>query len=168
MPGDVRTECKNSLKEFAKKVSTRKRPARLTFYDAKGGTTGSGISTRAFEHIDLLLHQAAERVESCHCLDGCLECCCSERCKGLNQVISKAGAEVILKCLLNLDIDLDAIPWGPEENAPAGIETVVAAEEVRPGRGKIIKVLEDGTELVQDVSATNPPPGDNQSSPMLA
>ena len=35
MPGDVRTECKNALKEFATKETSRKRPARLTFYDAK-------------------------------------------------------------------------------------------------------------------------------------
>jgi DEAD/DEAH box helicase domain-containing protein len=132
MPGDVRTECKISTKEFAKKETQRKRPARLTFYDSKGGATGSGISTRAFEHIDLLLRQATERVSACHCLDGCLECCCSERCKDANQVISKAGAEVILKSLLNWQIDVDALPMGPEEHAPAGIETVVLAIEVRP------------------------------------
>ncbi|UKZ73468.1 hypothetical protein TrVFT333_001115 [Trichoderma virens FT-333] len=36
LPGDVRTECKVALKEFAKKETKRKRPARLTFYDAKG------------------------------------------------------------------------------------------------------------------------------------
>ena len=59
MPGDVRTECKVPVKEFAKKASQRKRPARLTFYDAKGGAHGSGISTKAFEFVDLLLQQAA-------------------------------------------------------------------------------------------------------------
>lgn len=62
----------NALKEFAKKETTRKRPARLTFYDAKGGSGGSGISTKAFEFIDLLLSRACERVAACHCLDGCL------------------------------------------------------------------------------------------------
>jgi DEAD/DEAH box helicase domain-containing protein len=142
MPGDVRTECKISLKEFAKKESSRKRPARLTFYDAKGGATGSGISTRAFEHIDLLLKQAARRVEACHCLEGCLECCCSERCKDANQVISKAGAEVILKSLLNLKIDIDSLPMGPEEHSPVGIETVVLAVEVRAGSGKRVEVID--------------------------
>jgi DEAD/DEAH box helicase domain-containing protein len=142
MPGDVRTECKISLKEFAKRQSTRKRPARLTFYDSKGGQMGAGISARAFEHVDLLLKQAAQRVVDCHCLEGCLECCCSERCKDMNQVISKAGAEVIIKSLLNLDIDVDALPMGPEETAPAGIETVVVATEIRPVRGKTIEEIQ--------------------------
>jgi DEAD/DEAH box helicase domain-containing protein len=143
MPGDVRTECKNAQKEFSKKESSRKRPARLTFYDAKGGASGSGISTKAFEFIDLLLRQACERVAACHCLEGCLECCCSERCKEANQVMSKAGAEVVLKSLLNWEIDVDALPWGPDdESLPAGFETVVMAEEVRPAAGRRIEVIE--------------------------
>ena len=56
-------------------------------------------------------------------------------------VMSKAGSEVILKCLLGKegDIDVDALPWGSEENIPAGIETVVAAETVRPARGRILE-----------------------------
>ena len=90
MPGDVRTECKNALKEFATKETSRKRPARLTFYDAKGGAGGSGISTKAFEFIDLLLVRACDRVAACHCIEGCLECCCSEACKEQNMVMSKA------------------------------------------------------------------------------
>jgi DEAD/DEAH box helicase domain-containing protein len=142
MPGDVRTECKVPEKEFAKKESSRKRPARLTFYDAKGGAAGSGISTKAFEFVDLLLKQACERVAACHCLEGCFECCCSERCKHANQVMSKAGAEVILRSLLNWEIDVDSLPWGPEERTPAGIETVVLAEEVRPRKGVNVEVLE--------------------------
>ncbi|GAB7348208.1 hypothetical protein MBLNU459_g6210t1 [Dothideomycetes sp. NU459] len=143
MPGDVRTECKVAIKEFAKKETTRKRPARLTFYDAKGGAHGSGISTKAFEFVDLLLTQACGRVEACHCQEGCLECCCSERCKEANQVMSKAGAEVILKSLLNCEIDVDALPWGPDdERVPAGIETVIFAEEVRPRRGNRIDIVE--------------------------
>jgi DEAD/DEAH box helicase domain-containing protein len=150
MPGDVRTECKISTKEFAKKKSERKRPARLIFHDAKGGQTGSGISTRAFEHVDLLLKQAADRLQACHCLEGCLECCCSERCKDMNQVISKAGAEVVLKSLLNLHIDIDALPWGEEEKAPAGIETVVPAVEVRPSRG----LTKDMVDLAYDMEET--------------
>jgi DEAD/DEAH box helicase domain-containing protein len=142
MPGDVKTECKLAKKEFSKKETTRKRPARLTFYDSKGGSTGSGISTRAFEHIDLLLRQAAERVSSCFCLGGCLECCCSELCRDMNQVISKAGAEVVLRSLLNWEIDVDALPMGPEEGSPAGVETVVPATEVLPARGKTREMIE--------------------------
>lgn len=131
MPGDVRTECKLGKKEFSEKESTRKRPARLTFYDAKGGAGGSGISTKAFEFIDLLLKQAVRRVEACHCHEGCLECVCSDACKHANEVMSKAGSEVILKSLLNMEIDIDALPMGPEEFSPVGFETVVVAEEVR-------------------------------------
>ena len=141
MPGDVKTECKVAIKEFAKKESSRKRPARLTFYDDKGGQHGSGIAGKAFEFIDLLLKQACDRVEACYCTEGCLECCCSERCKEANVVMSKAGAEVILKSLLNREIDVDSLPWGPEdERVPAGIETVVVANEVKPKPGVTVRV----------------------------
>ncbi|KAK4192002.1 hypothetical protein QBC35DRAFT_512107 [Podospora australis] len=135
LPGDVRTECKNPLKEFAKKETSRKRPARLTFYDAKGGDGGgSGINTRAFEFVDLLLRQALQRVTSCGCgtVRGCPECCASEMCKESNEVMSKAGCEVVLKSLLDEEIDVDALPMGPEVGgAVAGVETVVLAEPVR-------------------------------------
>ncbi|KAG7005584.1 cutinase transcription factor 1 alpha [Physcia stellaris] len=144
MPGDVRTECKNALKEFAKKETSRKRPARLTFYDAKGGAGGSGISTKAFEFVDLLLARACERVGLCHCQEGCLECVHGESCKEQNMVMSKAGSEVILKSLLGREgeIDVDSLPMGEEESTPAGIETVVAAEEIRPARGARVEVIE--------------------------
>ncbi|KAI1143075.1 P-loop containing nucleoside triphosphate hydrolase protein [Hypoxylon sp. FL0543] len=135
MPGDVRTECKSGLKEFARKETSRKRPARLTFYDAKGGAHGSGISTKAFEFIDLLFVRALERVQHCHCQTGCPECVCSEFCKEANEVMSKAGSEVIIKALLNMEIDVEALPMGPEETSPVGIETVVLAKPVPP-RGR--------------------------------
>lgn len=143
MPGDVRTECKVALKEFAKKETSRKRPARVTFYDAHGGAGGSGISTKAFEFIDLLLLRACDRVGSCHCLEGCVECVCSERCKENNVIISKAGGEVILKCLLGReeDICIDTLPRGEEEVVPAGVETVCEAEEIRPARGRKLEII---------------------------
>ncbi|KAI0872081.1 hypothetical protein GGS24DRAFT_503118 [Hypoxylon argillaceum] len=143
MPGDVRTECKVGLKEFAQKETSRKRPARLTFYDAKGGANGSGISTKAFEFIEMLLVQALERVQHCHCESGCPECVCSELCKEANEVMSKAGSSVILKSLLNIEIDIDALPMGPEEMSPAGIETVVLAKPVLARR----ILLVDGVEV---------------------
>ncbi|KAF5635179.1 DEAD DEAH box helicase [Fusarium sp. NRRL 25303] len=135
MPGDVRTECKTAVKEFAKQESQRKRPARLTFYDAKGGAGGSGISTKAFDHIDQLLRDALKRVEDCHCERGCVECVASELCKQANEVMSKAGSQVILKTLLNVEIDMESLPMGPELNIPIGTETVVLAEPV-PYRAK--------------------------------
>lgn len=130
MPGDVRTECKNALKEFARRETTRKRPARLTFYDAKGGAAGSGINTKAFEFVDVLLRQAVERVAACRCERGCVECVASELCHESNEVMSKAGAEVVLRSLLGMEIDVEALPMGPEEAAPAGVETVVLATPV--------------------------------------
>ena len=55
--------------------------------------------------------------------------------------MSKAGAEVILKSLLNRHIDVDNLPWGPEdERVPAGIETVVVAPMVKPRAGVVVRV----------------------------
>ena len=141
MPGDVRTECKNHLKEFAKRETQRKRPARLIFYDAKGGAGGSGINTKAFEFIDILLRKALGRVLACQCHDGCIECVCSEFCKEANSVISKAGAEVILKSLLDEEIDVERLPMGPEEASPAGVETVVLAKPVPSRNRKTVKII---------------------------
>ncbi|OTB06312.1 hypothetical protein M426DRAFT_55551 [Hypoxylon sp. CI-4A] len=160
MPGDVRTECKNGLKEFAQKETSRKRPARLTFYDAKGGANGSGISTKAFEFIDVLLVQALERVQHCHCQTGCPECVCSEFCKEANEVMSKAGSAVIIKALLNMDIDVDALPMGPEDMSPAGIETIILAKPV-PSRGRRgiddleIKIEDDDDDCEDPALANN-------------
>ncbi|KAI1096043.1 P-loop containing nucleoside triphosphate hydrolase protein [Rostrohypoxylon terebratum] len=148
MPDDVRTECKSGLKEFARKETSRKRPARLTFYDARGGANGSGISTKAFEFIDLLLVQALKRVQHCHCQTGCPECVCSEFCKEANEVMSKAGSEVIIQALLNMEIDVDALPMGPEDMSPTLIETVVLAKPV-PSRGHRagdVMKIDDGKE----------------------
>ncbi|KAK4181927.1 putative ATP-dependent helicase [Triangularia setosa] len=135
LPGDVRTECKNPLKELVSKRETkRKRPARLTFYDAKGGEGGSGINTKAFEHVELLVKQALERVEGCGCgrVQGCLECVASEYCKEGNEVVSKAGCKVVLRVLLGEEVDVNSLPMGPEEGVEGrGVETVVRAEPVR-------------------------------------
>ena len=143
MPGDVRTECKNALKEFAKKETQRKRPARLTFYDAKGGQGGCGIAAKAFEFIDLLLERGVKRVGDCHCVDGCTECICDERCKERNVIMSKAGAQVILKSLIGAEIDIDALPEGEEERVPEGVETVVWASEVTGRNGQRVPERED-------------------------
>lgn len=152
MPGDVRTECKNSLKEFARQATTRKRPARLTFYDAKGGAGGSGINTKAFEFVDVLLRQALARIQACCCSSGCPECVASEFCKHANEVMSKAGAEVVLKSLLGVAIDVDALPMGPEEGwgggraAGALIETVVLATPVPPRNRQALRLVGIKTE----------------------
>ena len=56
-------------------------------------------------------------------------------------VMSKAGSEVILKCLLGKagDIDVDSLPWGSDESTPAGVETVIVAETIRPARGRHVE-----------------------------
>jgi DEAD/DEAH box helicase domain-containing protein len=52
MAADVKTECKPAEKEYARKQTSRKRPARLIFYDT-AGKTGS-VAVRAFDHGPLL------------------------------------------------------------------------------------------------------------------
>lgn len=152
-PGDVRTECKVAKKELGKPLHNasssgkkktllrppaRQRPARLTFYDAKGGSCGSGIAGKAFEFVDTLLRRAVSRIESCECVtaQGCMECVCDERCKEANVVMSKAGASVILRGLLGWEVDVEGLPWGEVEDEGetgelvGGLETVVPAVEV--------------------------------------
>ncbi|KAF2864447.1 DEAD-domain-containing protein [Piedraia hortae CBS 480.64] len=141
LPGDVRTECKVAQKEFAKRQSSRKRPARLTFYDAKGGAQGSGIAAKAFDHMDRLLKQACDRIEHCHCLQGCLECCCSERCKERNEVMCKAGAGVILNVLLGKEVDIEQLPHG-DNVLQETTETIVLAQEVAPRPGTNVVVVD--------------------------
>ncbi|KAK2838271.1 hypothetical protein FQN49_006449 [Arthroderma sp. PD_2] len=177
-PGDIRTECKVAKKELGPKHQQamgdrdprnrnhffhplappspprRQRQARLVFYDAKGGASGSGITSKAFEFVDSLLARANSRIDACTCdtPQGCVECVCNEHCPEMNVVISKAGASVILKCLLGLEVDVESLPWGTElsrgyEPGPGselakGLETVVEAIEVTGGTGKEIRVYE--------------------------
>lgn len=175
-PGDVRTECKVAKKELGGSLKlanepttttkntpntnptrqftrtrdlqppSRKRPARLTFYDAKGGSCGSGIASKALEFIDVLLRRAISRIEACECStpQGCIECVCDEQCKEMNIVMSKAGAGVVLRCLMGWEVDVNALPWGEEcfegdgvsgdrgggGELAGGLETVVEAVDV--------------------------------------
>jgi DEAD/DEAH box helicase domain-containing protein len=62
-------------------------------------------------------------------------------CKESNEVMSKAGSEVILKSLLGIEIDIDALPMGPEDASPAGIETVILAQEVAPRMGTQVEEM---------------------------
>lgn len=147
--GDVRTECKSALKEFGKKETSRKRPARLTFYDTRGGAGGSGINTKAFDHIDSLLSNALDRVERCGCRHGCIECVTLDLCQESNEVVSKAGCRVVLRSLLGMEIDVDELPMGPEENSPAGVETIVAANPVMAEMDVAIKAEEEDEDELQ-------------------
>ncbi|KAH3667900.1 hypothetical protein WICMUC_005178 [Wickerhamomyces mucosus] len=125
---EIQTECKAPEKEFAERQTTRKRPARLIFYDSKGGKYGSGLSIRAFDNIESILNDALKRIEECPCEWGCPDCVAAAFCKENSLVLSKPAALIILYNILGRFIDLDLIPNGPEPNMPeVSIETIVPA-----------------------------------------
>ena len=62
----------------------------------------------------------------------------------MNLVMSKAGAGVVLRCLLGWEVDVDSLPWGEDCSGDescgggelmGGLETVVEASEVPWKRG---------------------------------
>lgn len=55
-------------------------------------------------------------------------------------MLSKTGAYVILRILLNLPIELPDLPKG-SDHCPVGVETVVFAEEVKPRGGVKLEVI---------------------------
>lgn len=125
---EIHTECKAPEKEFAERQTSRKRPARLIFHDAKGGQYGSGLSIKAFDHIQELLQDALKCIEECECEWGCPDCVAAAFCKENSLVLSKPAAEVILKVILGVEFDMDSIPDGPEPNMPEiKVETIVPA-----------------------------------------
>ncbi|KAH9901228.1 DEAD/H helicase [Cubamyces lactineus] len=129
---DLRTECKVPEKEYKAAASQRKRPARLIFYEPSGKT--GGVAVKAFDHVNDILRDAHDRVESCECEEGCAECVDSPSCKEGNVVASKAGALVVLKALLGRPIDVDLLQHEPTDEV--GIfDTVVEATSVRTAEG---------------------------------
>ncbi|KAF8580679.1 P-loop containing nucleoside triphosphate hydrolase protein [Ramaria rubella] len=126
MNTDLRTECKVPKKEYMINQSSRRRPARLIFYD-KMGSSG-GVAAKAFDHVSNLVHDALETVERCPCDDGCVRCIDSPACKEGNEVSSKLGAQVVLRGILGMATNLDAIPDVDPESVPG---TIVEAESVR-------------------------------------
>jgi DEAD/DEAH box helicase domain-containing protein len=91
MANDLRTECRISKKEYMANQSSRKRPARLIFYDVPGRS--GEVAAKAFDHgmtdlfclsyplkmvsassVSNLVHQAYEMVEGCPCEEGCVRC----------------------------------------------------------------------------------------------
>ncbi|KAJ3741927.1 P-loop containing nucleoside triphosphate hydrolase protein [Lentinula detonsa] len=122
LASDIRTECKAEEKEYLKKESRRKRPARLIMYDPVGH--GSGVAAKAFEHAFDTLNKALVAVESCTCERGCVKCILSPSCKEGNIVSSKPGALAILKAILNIEINPDSIPFETDERALHGHSSV--------------------------------------------
>ncbi len=104
-----------------------------------------------------VLHSAFEAIESCTCADGCAKCTwtsfdrqantdfslgiISSYCKENNDVASKLGAQVLLRGILGLPIDLDAIP---EQDIDNYTITVVEAQTVRAVQGVEVELYVDG------------------------
>ncbi|EJF65709.1 P-loop containing nucleoside triphosphate hydrolase protein [Dichomitus squalens LYAD-421 SS1] len=132
LAADLRTECKVPEKEYKASASQRKRPARLIFYEPSGKT--GGVAVKAFDHVNDILRDAHDRVESCDCDEGCTACVVSSSCKEGNVVSSKVGALIVLKALLGQPIDVDLLEEGLEENQ-AIYDTVVEATSVRLAEG---------------------------------
>ncbi|KAI6110049.1 DEAD H helicase [Pisolithus sp. B1] len=120
LAADLRTECKAAEKELKAAESRRKRPARLIFYESLGN---SGVTAQALDHASEILKKAQHTVESCPCEEGCANCILSPACREHNTISSKIGALVVLRGLLNFEIDLN------EFNAA---DTIVEADFVRP------------------------------------
>ncbi|KAG9006140.1 hypothetical protein FRB94_000965, partial [Tulasnella sp. JGI-2019a] len=131
--GDVKTECKVAQKEYASKPTTRKRPARLIFFDNAGKS--SGVAAKAFDHTSDMLTQALERLEACECESGCPSCIEDSECKEGNLVASKTGAKLVLRAILDLPIDENAIPDVDPRLAGAVLETIMEATGVYTAEG---------------------------------
>lgn len=102
---DVRTDCKVPIREMGPRPTTRKRPARLIWYDRPG--LQAGASAQLFLHLDTLLRIALRAIESCPCVDGCPGCihapsCSSDalRVDDAPPISAKLGAQAMLRGLL--------------------------------------------------------------------
>lgn len=130
---ELLTECKAPEKEFAKRQTKRKRPARLIFFDSKGGPEGSGVSAKVFEYIDEILMAAYDRINSCDCEWGCPKCVTPSFCTEMLQVMSKPAAYIILGVLVGRDLEelKNEVADGPELNMPdISVETIAPASSV--------------------------------------
>lgn len=143
---EISTECKAPEKEFAKRQSTRKRPARLIFHDTKGGEQGTGISAKTFEYIDQILVKTFDTVFLCECDWGCPLCVAGSFCKELMLVMSKPGAIIVLGSILGKDLQelLDTVKDGPEPNMPKiSTETIADRSQMVRMSPKVEIILEE-------------------------
>jgi ATP-dependent helicase YprA (DUF1998 family) len=58
-----------------------------------------------------------------------LECVCDERCKEMNVVMSKAGAGVILRCLLGWEVDVSMRATARRRSNPINSNALLAIPE---------------------------------------
>ncbi|KAJ7074318.1 DEAD H helicase [Mycena amicta] len=122
---DIKTECKAPEKENKRAESSRRRPARLIFYDPVGG---GGTSSKAFDNVYDLMCSAERAIAACSCEEGCANCIHSAACKEKNVISSKLGAQLLLQCILDIPIDADSIAIQTEE--PIGHDTIVESQHV--------------------------------------
>jgi DEAD/DEAH box helicase domain-containing protein len=78
--------------------------------------------------VSNLVHNAYETVESCQCDEGCLRCIYGAACKEANEVHSKLGAQIILRGLTGLAVNVDNVPYVSEG---AFHNTIVEADAVQ-------------------------------------
>ncbi|KAF9452846.1 DEAD/H helicase [Macrolepiota fuliginosa MF-IS2] len=124
---DLKTECKAAEKEYRVTESSRKRPARLIFYDSIG--KGGGVAAKAFDYAHETLRKAHLAIENCRCQDGCTKCVQSNSCREANQVSSKMGGGIIIKGILGLPIDPETVPHQGEQQFEIP-DTIVEAQTV--------------------------------------
>ncbi|KAI9248872.1 P-loop containing nucleoside triphosphate hydrolase protein [Phascolomyces articulosus] len=90
---DVRTECKSPH-------ATRSRPPRIALYE----TQPNGIVRQAYQFFRDLVIMSVDQIQHCECEDGCPSCVHLASCSEHNILCSKPGALIILRSLLEMDI----------------------------------------------------------------
>ncbi|CAO1623576.1 unnamed protein product [Parajaminaea phylloscopi] len=159
MTGDVRTECKIAEREYMKsKATTRKRPARLIFYDMPG--QNSGVCERAFEHLDGLIRIAIAVIEACGCVEGCPGCVTSQICAYANQVTSKMGALGVLRGLIGLEPFEHPLPPQDEEGH-AGSHLTSRREALSHTIAEAVPVRVVATQRPQAMTSSNQDQGED-------
>lgn len=83
-------------------------------YDGYPG--GVGLSERAYEVVEELLHKTLELIEFCKCELGCPSCIHSPKCGSGNTPLDKQAAVMVLKLLLGIDFErtFDIVTTPPE------------------------------------------------------
>ncbi len=79
--------------------------AQVFIYDAYPG--GIGIAEKGFEMVAELWHATLKAIEACPCTDGCPSCVQSPKCGNDNEPLDKAAAIVLLRELVDGQIDGD-------------------------------------------------------------
>ncbi|PWN49117.1 P-loop containing nucleoside triphosphate hydrolase protein [Violaceomyces palustris] len=152
LAGDVMTECKIAEKEYSRRPSKRKRPARLIFYDNPG--QNGGICVKAFEHLDSLIRIAISVIESCRCSNGCPSCVTSVTCAHANLVTSKIGALAVLRGILGRE------PFDPDvpvqNEAGISSQSLTTAESLNHTISQAQPVRSSGEVLVEEVQEALP------------